>query len=69
LKGCELKLFLVFQTSQDPSSPLAGTSNQLSNNLNMVGGISERDGWDNEEWGSLEEEPVSESKDFEQSKF
>uniref|UniRef100_U5EYR2 N-terminal kinase-like protein n=1 Tax=Corethrella appendiculata TaxID=1370023 RepID=U5EYR2_9DIPT len=45
-------------TSQDPSSPLAGTSNQLLTDLNMVGSITDtRDGWDNEEWGSLEEEP------------
>lgn len=37
---------------------MAGTSNNgqlnASNALNEV-----RDGWDNEEWGSLEEEPVS----------
>jgi SCY1-like protein 1 len=51
--------FFLIKTSQDPSSPLAGTSNQLSANLTMVGGIAERDGWDQEEWGSLEEEPVS----------
>uniref|UniRef100_A0A182MPZ9 N-terminal kinase-like protein n=1 Tax=Anopheles culicifacies TaxID=139723 RepID=A0A182MPZ9_9DIPT len=46
-------------TSQDPSSPMAGTSNQLTTNLNMVGSVNDmRDGWDNEDWGSLEEDPV-----------
>ncbi|XP_053682714.1 N-terminal kinase-like protein [Sabethes cyaneus] len=45
-------------TSQDPSSPMAGTSNPLTASLNMVGSMHEtRDGWDNEDWGSLEEEP------------
>ncbi|XP_053678408.1 N-terminal kinase-like protein isoform X2 [Anopheles nili] len=45
-------------TSQDPSSPMAGTSNQLNPALNMVGSVSDmRDGWDNEDWGSLEEDP------------
>lgn len=45
-------------TSQDPSSPMAGTSNPLSASLNMIGNVNEvRDGWDNEDWGSLEEEP------------
>uniref|UniRef100_A0A2M4BCN2 N-terminal kinase-like protein n=1 Tax=Anopheles marajoara TaxID=58244 RepID=A0A2M4BCN2_9DIPT len=45
-------------TSQDPSSPMAGTSNQLNTTLNMVGSVSDvRDGWDNEDWGSLEEDP------------
>lgn len=49
-----------FQTSQDPSSPNAvesaagaSTSNVAASNLLDI-----RDGWDNEEWGSLEEEPV-----------
>lgn len=51
---------LNFQTSQDPSSPMAGTSNPLSASLNMIGTVNDaRDGWDNEDWGSLEEEPVS----------
>ncbi|XP_069962249.1 N-terminal kinase-like protein isoform X1 [Bactrocera oleae] len=49
-------------TSQDPSSPMAGTSNNgqlnASNALNEV-----RDGWDNEEWGSLEEEPGEEEEE------
>ncbi|XP_004523319.1 N-terminal kinase-like protein isoform X1 [Ceratitis capitata] len=49
-------------TSQDPSSPMAVTSNNgkmnASNALNEV-----RDGWDNEEWGSLEEEPGEEEEE------
>lgn len=49
----------ALQTSQDPSSPLAASSNNgammAANALNEV-----RDGWDNEEWGSLEEDPVRE---------
>ncbi|XP_055381077.1 N-terminal kinase-like protein isoform X2 [Condylostylus longicornis] len=48
-------------TSQDPSSPLAGTSNNgqmmTTSALNDI-----RDGWDNEEWGSLEEEPNEEQE-------
>ncbi|XP_053665496.1 N-terminal kinase-like protein [Anopheles marshallii] len=45
-------------TSQDPSSPMAGTSNQLNQNLNMISSVNDmRDGWDNEDWGSLEEDP------------
>ncbi|XP_055524243.1 N-terminal kinase-like protein isoform X2 [Wyeomyia smithii] len=45
-------------TSQDPSSPMAGTSNPLTASLNMIGSMHDtRDGWDNEDWGSLEEEP------------
>ncbi|EGK97330.1 AGAP001091-PB [Anopheles gambiae str. PEST] len=45
-------------TSQDPSSPMTGTSNQPNSNLNMIGSVSDvRDGWDNEDWGSLEEDP------------
>ncbi|XP_062700998.1 N-terminal kinase-like protein isoform X1 [Aedes albopictus] len=45
-------------TSQDPSSPMAGTSNPLTTSLNMVGSVNDtRDGWDNEDWGSLEEVP------------
>lgn len=45
-------------TSQDPSSPMAGTSNPLNASLNMISSVTEtRDGWDNEDWGSLEEEP------------
>lgn len=50
---------LSFQTSQDPSSPNAvepGAS--TSNNLAAGNLLDLRDGWDNEEWGSLEEEPV-----------
>ncbi|EAT39222.1 AAEL008954-PA [Aedes aegypti] len=47
-------------TSQDPSSPMAGTSNPLTTSLNMIGTVNDtRDGWDNEDWGSLEEVPVS----------
>lgn len=30
-----------------------------SSALSAAGGLDIRDGWDNEEWGSLEEEPVS----------
>ncbi|KAH8404591.1 hypothetical protein KR215_001168 [Drosophila sulfurigaster] len=52
-------------TSQDPSSPLAATSNNgqlvAANALNEV-----RDGWDNEEWGSLEEDPCEEEEQAEQ---
>lgn len=46
------------QTSQDPSSPMAGSPNNgpLSANTALT---EVRDGWDNEEWGSLEEDPVS----------
>ena len=46
------------KTSQDPSSPLAGTSN--NGQMATPSALADiRDGWDNEEWGSLEEEPVS----------
>ncbi|XP_062121949.1 N-terminal kinase-like protein isoform X2 [Drosophila sulfurigaster albostrigata] len=49
----------------DPSSPLAATSNNgqlvAANALNEV-----RDGWDNEEWGSLEEDPCEEEEQAEQ---
>ncbi|KAL7729324.1 hypothetical protein ACLKA6_008901 [Drosophila palustris] len=52
-------------TSQDPSSPLAASSNNgqlvTANALNEV-----RDGWDNEEWGSLEEDPCEEEEQAEQ---
>lgn len=58
-----LKVFYCFfyvKTSQDPSSP------KLPNAPISVTGLTElteltevRDGWDNEEWASLEEEPVS----------
>ncbi|KAH8359450.1 hypothetical protein KR093_006810 [Drosophila rubida] len=52
-------------TSQDPSSPLAASSNNgqlvTANTLNEV-----RDGWDNEEWGSLEEDPCEEEEQAEQ---
>ncbi|KAI8044762.1 hypothetical protein M5D96_000934 [Drosophila gunungcola] len=45
-------------TSQDPSSPLAASSNNGA--LMAANALSEvRDGWDNEEWGSLEEDPQS----------
>ncbi|KAL1377690.1 hypothetical protein pipiens_016093 [Culex pipiens pipiens] len=45
-------------TSQDPSSPMAGTSNPLTTSLNIVSTANDtRDGWDNEDWGSLEEDP------------
>lgn len=38
---------------------MTGTSNQPNSNLNMIGSVSDvRDGWDNEDWGSLEEDPV-----------
>lgn len=54
-------------TSQDPSSPIAGTSNngQLSaqDALNDV-----RDGWDNDDWGSLEEEPNEEQEQPEETR-
>lgn len=56
------------QTSQDPSSPLAGPiSSVLSVNLNLNAPMAvttvndpTRDGWENDEWGSLEEEPANE---------
>lgn len=52
-------------TSQDPSSPMAPSSNNgqlvAANALNEV-----RDGWDNEEWGSLEEDPCEEEEQAEQ---
>ncbi|XP_058443851.1 N-terminal kinase-like protein isoform X2 [Malaya genurostris] len=45
-------------TSQDPSSPMTGATNPLTASLNMIGTVNDtRDGWDNEDWGSLEEEP------------
>ena len=57
-----------FQTSQDPSSPLGGppsTTNILAldttNNVIPTTTVTDiRDGWENEEWGSLEEEPANE---------
>lgn len=53
-EGC----FVYLQTSQDPSSPLApGTSNNGQTKApSALGEV--KDGWDNEEWGSLEEDPV-----------
>lgn len=53
-----IKIFKYFQTSQDPSSPLApGTSN--NGQLRAPSALGDiKDGWDNEEWGSLEEDPV-----------
>lgn len=50
----------LFQTSQDPSSPNAAESAPASTSNNLAAGnlLDLRDGWDNEEWGSLEEEPV-----------
>lgn len=49
--------WIFLQTSQDPTSPLAGTSNNVQ--LNASSAVADvRDGWDNEEWGSLEEDPV-----------
>lgn len=59
---------LLFQTSQDPSSPLVGTSSQLSASLNITSGDPAnlggdiRDGWENDEWASLEEEAELEEK-------
>lgn len=58
----------LFQTSQDPSSPLAGPPPALSANLTLnVSSVMStavvndgRDGWDNDEWGNLEEEPANE---------
>ncbi|KAG5673992.1 hypothetical protein PVAND_003987 [Polypedilum vanderplanki] len=52
-------------TSQDPSSPMAaGPSTTLSTNLNINMNANStvndlHDGWDND-WGSLEEEPINE---------
>nr|XP_036675379.1 N-terminal kinase-like protein [Drosophila suzukii] len=52
-------------TSQDPSSPLAASSNNGA--LMAANALSEvRDGWDNEEWGSLEEDPCEEEEQAEQ---
>lgn len=56
------------QTSQDPSSPLADPTRTLGASLNMAAPSlltsttpnDIRDGWDNDEWGSLEEEPAIE---------
>ncbi|XP_063697894.1 N-terminal kinase-like protein isoform X2 [Culicoides brevitarsis] len=48
-------------TSQDPSSPMAGNSSQISQ-LNLINN-DVRDGWDNEDWGSLEEEPNEEEEE------
>lgn len=57
----------ILQTSQDPSSPMAGPPSALSANLNMSSTMAAttvndpiRDGWENDEWGSLEEEPANE---------
>lgn len=52
------------QTSQDPNSPVgaeaASSAVAAALTPGVGGGFAEsRDGWDNEEWGSLEEEPVS----------
>lgn len=57
-----LKKSFFYQTSQDPSSPTAAESAPASTSNNLAAGnlLDLRDGWDNEEWGSLEEEPVSE---------
>lgn len=49
---------MLFKTSQDPSSPLVVTSNNGQANTSSGGLVDIRDGWDNEEWGSLEEDPV-----------
>lgn len=57
-----MRKIILFQTSQDPSSPNAVEPNaaaSTSNNLAAGNLLDLRDGWDNEEWGSLEEEPVS----------
>ncbi|XP_017005276.2 N-terminal kinase-like protein [Drosophila takahashii] len=52
-------------TSQDPSSPLAASSNNGA--MMAANALSEvRDGWDNEEWGSLEEDPCEEEEQAEQ---
>lgn len=61
------------KTSQDPSSPMtAGPMAMVPINANLkmntttmitttaAAPIENRDGWDNEDWGSLEEEPVNE---------
>lgn len=50
----------VHKTSQDPSSPVgAEAANNPAALTPGAGGFADsRDGWDNEEWGSLEEEPV-----------
>lgn len=46
------------QTSQDPSSPLAAVaSSNIPSTTPRHPDL--RDGWDNDDWGSLEEEPVS----------
>lgn len=48
-------------TSQDPSSPLAGVV--ANSSLNASSALADvRDGWDNEEWGSLEEDPIEEQE-------
>lgn len=58
--------FTFAQTSQDPSSPLAtvaASSIPLQSSASIAPSSANRqsdirDGWDNDEWGSLEEEPV-----------
>ncbi|BFF91361.1 N-terminal kinase-like protein [Drosophila madeirensis] len=53
-------------TSQDPSSPLAASSNNGGALVAPNALIEVRDGWDNEEWGSLEEDPCEEEEQAEQ---
>jgi len=62
-----LTLLEIFQTSQDPSSPLAGPTASVNLTMNATGNALAsspatdiRDGWENDEWGSLEEEPANE---------
>lgn len=65
----DLKVSILIQTSQDPSSPLGEASSTIGASLNMnvasntlaVSKVNDgRDGWENDEWGSLEEEPTNE---------
>lgn len=58
LEYCFDCCFVSLQTSQDPSSPLAAgvANNGQVRAPHTLGEI--KDGWENEEWGSLEEDPV-----------
>ncbi len=57
-----LLISTLYQTSQDPSSPMAATGMSANNiqNIKLVTESDCREGWDNEDWGSLEEEPANE---------
>lgn len=63
LKNINFQNFvLILQTSQDPSSPLVYTNSQLSQ-VHPVN-VNARDGWDNDDWASLEEEVIYRNHQF-----